>query len=122
MAKTVILTIVTLAALLATPTQSLPTMSATSTPSASSSPHLNAGVIVGAVLASVVGFAILGILIVFCMRRRTWSHNEERVDRYPLTGMVQSTSPSPFQQIYDTPDTSGILYVSSYREVLAWKS
>lgn len=97
------------AALLATPTQSSTTTSATSTPSASSSSHSNTGVIIGAAVASVVGFAILGFLIAFCVRRRAWRNNEERVDRYPLTGMVQSPSPSPFQRIYDTPATS-VLY------------
>ncbi|KIM52129.1 hypothetical protein SCLCIDRAFT_1224065 [Scleroderma citrinum Foug A] len=96
-------------ALLATPTQSSTTTSATSTPSVSSSSHSNTGVIIGAAVASVVGFAILGFLIAFCVRRHVWRNSEERVDRYPLTGMVQSPSPSPFQQIYDTPATS-VLY------------
>ncbi|KIM57506.1 hypothetical protein SCLCIDRAFT_1219410 [Scleroderma citrinum Foug A] len=95
--------------LLATPTQSSTTTSATSTPLASSSSHLNTGVIIGVAMASAVGFAILGFLIVFCMQCRTWRNSEERVDRYSLTSMVQSPSPSPFQRVYDTPATS-VLY------------
>ena len=55
-------------------------------------------------------------VVAFCIRRHALRRQNDRVDRYPLTNVIQSNSPSPFMQsIYDP---SSMLYVSNAFEAV----